>query len=127
MQINLYLTHPAAPDLTTELPDDPATTARGRNGWFRPRQIAIWRGERIWLAIRSRRPSENAPIQLQLARTTAHALAGALLVATAADSDPGVPSPSDHAVADEPSDPQYTEHGHAAGPVSADDAGGAPC
>lgn len=88
MQINLYLTNLASPDATTELPDDPDAAARGRNGWFCPRQIAIWRGEQIWVAVRSRRMGENAPIQLQIAPAAAHALGGALLLATA-DSDTG--------------------------------------
>ena len=88
MQINLYLTNLASPDATTELPDDPEAAARGRNGWFCPRQIAIWRGEQIWVAVRSRRMGENAPIQLQIAPAAAHALGGALLLATA-DSDTG--------------------------------------
>jgi hypothetical protein len=83
MQINLYLTSLASPDTTTELPDDPEAAARGRNGWFCPRQIAIWRGEQIWVAVRSRRMGENAPIQLQIAPAAAHALGGALLLATA--------------------------------------------
>jgi hypothetical protein len=83
MQINLYLTNLASPDATTELPDDPEAAARGRNGWFCPRQIAIWRGEQIWVAVRSRRMGENAPIQLQIAPAAAHALGGALLLATA--------------------------------------------
>lgn len=83
MQIILYLTSPAAPDTTTELPDDPGAAARGRNGWFRPRQIVIWRGEQIWLAVRSRRMGENAPIQLQIGPAAAHALGGALLLAAA--------------------------------------------
>ena len=61
MQINLYLTSLASPDATTELPDDPDAAARGRNGWFCPRQIAIWRGEQIWVAVRSRRMGENTP------------------------------------------------------------------
>jgi hypothetical protein len=92
MQINLYLTSLASPDATTELPDDPDTAARGRNGWFCPRQIAIWRGEQVWVAVRSRRMGENAPIQLQIAPATAHALGGALLLAAAnsmtRDADP---------------------------------------
>jgi len=83
MQINLYLTNLASPDATTELPDDPAAAARGRNGWFCPRQIAIWRGQQIWVAVRSRRQGEHAPIQLQIAPPTAHALGGALLLAAA--------------------------------------------
>lgn len=92
MQINLYLTSQASPDATTELPDDPDAAARGRNGWFCPRQIAIRRGEQIWVAVRSRRMGENAPIQLQIAPATAHALGGALLLAAAnsmtRDADP---------------------------------------
>jgi len=83
MQITLYLTNLASPDATTELPDDPDAAARGRNGWFCPRQIAIWRGEQIWVAVRSRRMGENAPIQLQIAPATAHALGGVLLLAAA--------------------------------------------
>jgi hypothetical protein len=83
MQINLYLTSQASPDATTELPDDPDAAARGRNGWFCPRQIAIRRGERIWVAVRSRRMGEHAPIQLQIAPMTAHALGSALLLAAA--------------------------------------------
>jgi hypothetical protein len=83
MQINLYLTSLASPDATTELPDDPDAAARGRNGWFCPRQIAIWRGEQIWVAVRSQRMGENAPIQLQIPPATAHALGGALLLAAA--------------------------------------------
>ncbi len=83
MQIILYHTSPASPDATTELPDDPHAAARGRNGWFRPRQITIRRGEQIWVVIRSRRMGENAPIQLQIAAATAHALGGALLLAAA--------------------------------------------
>jgi hypothetical protein len=83
MQITLYLTSQASPDATTELPDDPDAAARGRNGWFCPRQIAIWRGEQVWVAVRSRRQGEHAPIQLQIAPPTAHALGGALLLAAA--------------------------------------------
>ena len=83
MQIHLYLTNPASPDLTTELPADPDAAARGRNGWFCPRQIVIWRGAQVWLAVRSRRMGDNAPIQLQISPTAAHALGGALLAATA--------------------------------------------
>ena len=44
---------------------------------------AIWRGEQIWVAVRSRRMGENAPIQLQIAPAVAHALGGALLLASA--------------------------------------------
>ena len=92
MQIILYHTNPASPDATTELPDDPHAAARGRNGWFRPRQITIWRGEQIWVAVRSRRMGENAPIQLQIAPAAAHALGGALLLAAAdAVEQPGDP------------------------------------
>lgn len=83
MQIELYLTDPATPDATTELPVDRDAAARGRNGWFRPRQIVIWRDDRIWLAVRSRRMGENAPIQLHIARRAAHALGAALLLAAA--------------------------------------------
>jgi len=83
MQIILYLTSQASPDATTELPDDPDAAARGRNGWFCPRQITIRRGEQVWVAVRSRRMGENAPIQLQIAAATAHALGGALLLAAA--------------------------------------------
>jgi hypothetical protein len=83
MQIILYLTGQASPDATTELPDDPEATARGRNGWFCPRQIAIRRGEQVWIAVRSRRMGENAPIQLQIGPAAAHALGGALLLAAA--------------------------------------------
>lgn len=83
MQIILYLTSQASPDATTELPDDPHAAARGRNGWFCPRQITIRRGEQVWVAVRSRRMGENAPIQLQIAAATAHALGGALLLAAA--------------------------------------------
>ena len=74
MQIQLYLTDWASPDATTELPADPDAAARGRNGWFVPQQITIWRGEQIQLAVRSRRLGENAPIQLQISRPAAHAL-----------------------------------------------------
>ncbi len=83
MQIILYLTSQVSPDATTELPDDPHAAARGRNGWFCPRQITIWRGEQVWIAVRSRRMGENAPIQLRIAPAAAHALGGALLLATA--------------------------------------------
>lgn len=83
MHIILYLTHQASPDVTTELPDDPHAAARGRNGWFCPRQITIWRGAQVWIAVRSRRMGEHAPIQLQLAPAAAHALGGALLLAAA--------------------------------------------
>ena len=83
MQINLYLTSLASPDATTELPDDPDAAARGRNGWFCPRQIVIWRGAQIWVAVRSRQQGENAPIQMQISPTVAHALGGALLLAAA--------------------------------------------
>ena len=83
MQIILYLTSQASPDATTELPDDPDAAARGRNGWFCPRQITIRRSEQVWVAVRSRRMGENAPIQLQIAAATAHALGGALLLAAA--------------------------------------------
>jgi hypothetical protein len=83
MQITLYLTDWASPDATTELPADPDAAARGRNGWFCPHQIAIWRGEQVQLAVRSRRMGENAPIQLHISRPAAHALAGALLAAAA--------------------------------------------
>ncbi len=83
MQIILCLTSQASPDATTELPDDPDAAARGRNGWFCPRQITIRRGEQVWVAVRSRRMGENAPIQLQIAAATAHALGGALLLAAA--------------------------------------------
>jgi hypothetical protein len=83
MQINLYLTNWASPDATTELPADPDAAARGRNGWFRPRQIAIWRGDQIRLTVRSRRMGDNAPIQLHISATVAHALGNALLAAAA--------------------------------------------
>lgn len=83
MQIILYLTSQVSPDVTTELPDDPHAAARGRNGWFCPRQITVRRGEQVCVAIRSRRMGENAPIQLQIAAVTAHALGGALLLAAA--------------------------------------------
>jgi hypothetical protein len=83
MQITLYLTDWASPDATTELPADPDAAARGRNGWFCPHQIAIWRGEQVQLAVRSRRIGENAPIQLHISRPAAHALGGALLAAAA--------------------------------------------
>jgi len=83
MQINLYLTNLASPDATTELPADPDAAARGRNGWFCPRQITIRRGAQVWVAVRSRRMGENAPIQLQIAPAAAHALGGALLLAAA--------------------------------------------
>ena len=96
MQIQLYLTDWTSPDATTELPADPDAAARGRNGWFVPRQITIWRGTQIQLAVRSRRQGENAPIQLQIARTTAHALGHALLVATA-DQTGAEASPADPA------------------------------
>jgi hypothetical protein len=92
MQIILCLTSQASPDATTELPDDPHAAARGRNGWFCPRQITIRRGEQVWVAIRSRRVGENAPIQLRIAPAAAHALGGALLLATAdAATQPGEP------------------------------------
>ena len=90
MQIQLYLTDWASPDATTELPADPGAAARGRNGWFCPHQIAIWRGDQIQLAVRSRRMGENAPIQLHISRPAAHALGGALLAAAA---DPARRSP----------------------------------
>ena len=61
MQIHIFLDGRVSPAATTELPDDPDTLARGRNGWFRPRQITIWRGVRIMVAVRSRRQGDNAP------------------------------------------------------------------
>jgi hypothetical protein len=74
----------AAPVTSIELPDDPNGLVRGRNGWFRPRQIMIWRQSgRICIAIYSRRISENAPIQLQIAPPVARALVTALLGAVA--------------------------------------------
>ena len=88
MQIILYLTSTAVPDATTELPDDPNAAARGRNGRFRPRQIIIGRGEQIWVAVRSRRLGENAPIQLEIGPVAAHALGRALLLATADAAEP---------------------------------------
>ena len=88
MQIRIFLDDQAAPAASAELPDDPEGLARGRNGWFRPRQIVIWRGVRIVVAVRSRRQGDNAPIQLHLAPDAAHALGSALLLAaTAADPD----------------------------------------
>jgi hypothetical protein len=83
MQIHIFLDGRDSPAATTELPDDPDALARGRNGWFRPRQITIWRGVRITIAVRSRRQGENAPIQLNLAPDAAHALGSALLLAAA--------------------------------------------
>ncbi len=97
MQINLYLTSWASPDATIELPADPGAAARGRNGWFCPRQIAIWRGEQIQLAVRSRRLGENAPIQLHISQAAAHALGGALLAAATAPVGAAV-SPAEPAV-----------------------------
>ena len=86
MQITLHLTDLASPDAITELPDDPAAAARGRNGWFVPQQILVWRGAQVQLAVRSRRTGASAPIQLRLSRPAAHALGRALLAA-AADTD----------------------------------------
>ncbi len=86
MQIHIFLDGRVSPAATTELPDDPDALARGRNGWFHPRQITIWRGVRIVVAVRSRRQGDNAPIQLHLAPDGAHALGRALLAA-AADTD----------------------------------------
>lgn len=83
MQIILYLTSQASPDATIELADDAHAVARGRNGWFRPRQIVIRRGEQVWVAVRSRRVGEHAPVQLQIAAATAQALGAALLLAAA--------------------------------------------
>jgi hypothetical protein len=87
MQIRIFLDDQAAPAASAELPDDPDGLARGRNGWFHPRQITIWRGVRVVVAVRSRRQAENAPIQLHLAPDAAHALGSALLLA-AAPADP---------------------------------------
>ena len=86
MQIQIFLDGRIAPAASAELTDDPEGLARGRNGWFRPRQITIWRGVRIVVAVRSRRQGDNAPIQLHLAPDAAHALGRALLAA-AADTD----------------------------------------
>jgi len=88
MQIRIYLDGVTAPVTTTELPDNPGEMARGRNGWFRPRQITIWRGVRIAVAVRSRRQGDNAPLQLHLAPDAAHALGSALLLAAAPADDP---------------------------------------
>ncbi len=87
MQIHIFLDDRVSPAATTELPDDPDALARGRNGWFRPRQITIWRGVRITIAVRSRRQGENAPIHLNLAPDAAHALGSALLLAAASADD----------------------------------------
>ena len=81
MQIRIFLDDQAAPAASAELSDDPDGLARGRNGWFRPRQITIWRGVRVVVAVRSRRQADNAPIQLHLAPDAAHALGSALLLA----------------------------------------------
>ena len=83
MQIILYFTDWASPDATTDLPADPSAAARGRNGWFCPHQIVIWRGEQIQLAVRSRRMGDSPPICLHLSRPAAHALGAALLTAAA--------------------------------------------
>ena len=83
MQINLHIIDPAYLDSTTELPTDPNAAARGRNGWFCPTQIDVWQCQQIWLSVRSRRQGANAPIQLQISPVAAHALAHALLAATA--------------------------------------------
>jgi hypothetical protein len=102
MQIHIYLEGLAAPVTSIELPDDPNGLVRGRNGWFRPRQIMIWRGVRITIAVRSRRPGDSAPIQLHLAPAVAHALGSALLLAAApadnssASSMPHVERPLEH-------------------------------
>ncbi len=85
MQIHIFLDGQARPAAAYELPDDPAGRARGRNGWFRPRQITIWRGVRVVVAVSSRRPAGAAPVQLHLAPATAHALGQALLLAAASD------------------------------------------
>jgi len=96
MQISLYLTRSASPDATSELPDDLHAAARGRNGWFCPRQIAIWRGQQIQLVVRSRRQGEHAPIQLHVSQAVALALAGALWAAATdpagAEVSPAVPA-----------------------------------
>jgi len=81
MQIQIFLDGRVSPAASAELPDDPDGLARGRNGWFRPRQITIWRGVRIMVAVRSRRQGDTAPIQLHLAPAAAHALGSALLLA----------------------------------------------
>ena len=83
MQIHIFLDGRVSPAASTELPDDPDGLARGRNGWFRPWQITIWRGVRITVAVRSRRQGDNAPVQLNLAPDAAHALGSALLLAAA--------------------------------------------
>ena len=83
MQIHIFFDGQAGPAAAYELPDDPEARARGRNGWFRPRQITIWRGVRVVVAVSSRRPAGAAPVQLHLAPATAHALGQALLLAAA--------------------------------------------
>lgn len=87
MQIHIYLDGVTVPVATAELPDNPGEMARGRNGWFCPRQITIYRGVRIVMGVRSRRQADNAPVQLQLAPDAAHALGSALLLAAAAADD----------------------------------------
>jgi len=83
VQITLHLTDWASPDATADLPGDPAAAARGRNGWFVPQQILVWRGEQVQLAVRSRRMGASAPVQLHLSRPAAQALGRALLAAAA--------------------------------------------
>jgi hypothetical protein len=96
MQIHLHLTGWASPDATAELPDDPAAAARGRNGWFVPQQILVWRGEQVQLAVRSRRMGGSAPVQLHLSWPAAQALGRALLAAAADPAGAGV-SPAEPA------------------------------
>ena len=93
MQIQIFLDGRVLPTSSTEMPDDPDELARGRNGWFRPRQITIWRGVRIVVAVRSRRQGDNAPLQLHLAPDAAHALGRALLAAAVDTDDVAVPPP----------------------------------
>lgn len=83
MQIILYHTHWTSPDASTELPAEPDAAARGRNGWFCPRQFIIWRGAQVRLVVLSSRQGENAPIELQISPAAAHALGSALLLAAA--------------------------------------------
>ena len=83
MQIIFYHPDGTPSDVVTELPDDPGAAARGRNGWFCPHEITIWRGDQVQLDVRSRRLGESAPIQLHLSRPAAQALGRALLTAVA--------------------------------------------
>ncbi len=79
MQITLYHPNWTSPDSTTQLPAEPDAAARGRNGWFCPRQIILWSGDQVRLEVLSGRQGANAPIELQISPAAAHALGNALL------------------------------------------------